>query len=96
MGKSPRLYSELMVVCGHPGQWRDVRHLRTLAGMVVGLIEAQCVKVTAWGPFGQGRARYAQRTHRRSRRGLGNRRIEVAPQYGPLSAQALREWGAHT
>jgi hypothetical protein len=64
--------------------------------MVVGLIQAQCVKLTAWVPFVHGRARYAQSTQRRFRRWLGNRRIEVAPQYGPLIEQALRDWGAHT
>lgn len=79
MENSPRLYSELVALCGQPGHWRDVRHLQTLAWMVVGLIQAQCVKLTAWVPFVRGRARYAQSTQRRFRRWLGNRRIEVAP-----------------
>jgi hypothetical protein len=96
MEKSPRLYSELMELYGQPGQWRDVRHLQTLAWMVVGLIQAECVNLPAWVPFVQGRARYAQSTQRRFRRWLGNRRIEVALLYGPLIEQALREWGAHT
>jgi hypothetical protein len=38
MEKSPRLYSELVEICGQAGQWRDVRHVQTLAWMVVGLI----------------------------------------------------------
>jgi DDE family transposase len=96
MENSPRLYSELVALCGQPGQWRDVRHLPTFVWMVVGLIQAQCVKLTAWVPFVQGRAQDAQSTQRRFRRWLGNRRIEVAPQYGPLLAHALREWGTHT
>ena len=96
MEKSPRLYSELLEVCGQPGQWRDVRHLQTLAWMVVGLIQAECVRLPAWVPFVQGRAQYAQSTQRRFRRWLANRRIEVAPLYGPLIQQALREWGTHT
>ena len=96
MENPPRLYSELMKVCGQPGQWRDVRHLQTLAWMVVGLIQAESVTLTAWVPFVQGRAQYAQSTQRRFRRWLGNRRIEVAPLYGPLIEQALREWGTHT
>jgi hypothetical protein len=96
MENPPRLYSELMVVCGQPGQWRDVRHLQTLAWMVVGLIHAECVKLTAWIPFVQGRARYAQSTQRRFRRWLANRRIEAAPLYGPLIQRALQEWGGHT
>jgi Transposase DDE domain len=96
MEKSPRLYSELVRLCGQPGQWRDVRHVQTLAWMVVGLIQAECVKLTAWIPFVQGRAQYAQSTQRRFRRWLGNRRIEVAPLYGPLIQQALQDWGTHT
>jgi Transposase DDE domain len=96
MEKTPRLYSELVALCGQAGQWRDARHLQTLAWMVVGVIQAECVKLTAWVPFVQGRAQYAQSTQRRFRRWLANRRIEVAPLYGPLIAQALREWGTHT
>lgn len=93
MENSPRLYSELMALCGQPGQWRDVRHVQTLAWMVVGLIQAGCVKLTAWVPFVQGRAQYAQSTQRRFRRWLANPRIAVAPQYGPLIQQALQNWG---
>lgn len=96
MANPPRLYSELVELCGQPGQWRDLRHLQTLAWMVVGLIQAECVKLTAWVPFVQGRARYAQSTQRRFRRWLANRRIEVAPLYGPLIQQALQAWGTHT
>ena len=95
MEKTPRLYSELIELCGQPGQWRDVRHLQTLAWMVVGLIQAESVKLTAWVPFVQGRAQYAQSTQRRFRRWLANGRIEVEPLYGPLIEQALREWGTH-
>jgi len=96
MENSPRLYSELVALCGQPEQWHDVRHVRTLAWMVVGLIQAECVKLTAWVPFVHGRAQYAQSTQRRFRRWLGNRRIEVAPLYGPLIAHALGAWGTHT
>ena len=96
MEKSPRLYSELVQLCGQPGQWRDERHLQTLAWMVVGLIQAECINLTAWIPFVRGRAQYAQSTQRRFRRWLANRRIEVAPLYGPLLQQALQEWGTHT
>ena len=96
MENPPRLYSELLALCGQPGQWQDVRHVQTLAWMVGGLIQAGCVKLTAWVPFVWGRARYAQSTQRRFRRWLANPRIEVAPQYGPLLQQALADWGKHT
>lgn len=64
--------------------------------MVVGLIHAEGVKLTAWVPFVHGRAPYAQSTRPRFRRWRGKRRIEVAPHYGPLIAHALREWGTQT
>lgn len=62
----------------------------------MGRIQAECVKWTAWVPFVQGRAQSAQRTPRRFRRWRGNRRIEVAPQYGPVIQHALRHWGTQT
>ena len=96
MENSPRLYSELVALCGQPGQWRDVRHVQTLAWRVVGLIQAEGVQLTAWIPFVPGRARYAQSTQRRFRRWLANRRSEVAPLYGSLLQQALQDWGTHT
>lgn len=65
MEKSPRLSSELVEVCGQPGQWRAVRHVQTLAWMVGGLIHAAGVNLTAWVPLVQGRAQDAQRTPRR-------------------------------
>ncbi len=96
MENTPRLYSGLVELFGQPGQWRDVRHLQTLAWMVVGLIQAGCVNLTAWVPFVTGRARYAQSTQRRFARWLANPRVEVHELYAPLIEQALAEWGAHT
>ena len=87
MENTPRLYSELVAICGQPGQWRDVRHLQTLAWMVVGLIQAECVRLTAWVPFVQGRAHYAQSTQRRFRRWLAKRRVEVARGMGRSSSK---------
>ena len=68
MENPPRLYSELVELCGQPGQGRDVRQVQTLAWRVGGLMQAECVNLTAWTPFVQGRAPYAQSTHRRFRR----------------------------
>jgi hypothetical protein len=96
METTPRLYSGLVELFGQPGQWRDVRHLQTLAWMVVGLIQAGCVNLTAWVPFVTGRARYAQSTQRRFARWLANPRVEVHELYAPLIEQALAEWGTHT
>jgi hypothetical protein len=96
MENTPRLYSELVALVGQPGQWRDVRHLQTLAWMVVGLIQAGGVSLTAWVPFVSSRARYAQSTQRRFARWLDNKRIEVHTLYAPLIQTALAEWGKHT
>lgn len=96
MEKSPRLYSELLAVLGQAGKWCDLRHVQTLAWMVVGLIETGEISLPAWVPFVRGRAQYAQSTQRRFRRWLDNRRIEVAPLYGPLIPQALQGWGKPT
>jgi len=40
--------------------------------------------------------RVGEHERQRFRRWLANRRIEVAPLYGPLIQQALQEWGTHT
>jgi hypothetical protein len=96
MENTPRLYRGLVELLGQPGQWHDVRHLHTLAWMVVGLIHAGCVSLTAWVPFVRGRARYAQSTQRRFARWLQNPRLEVQALYTPLIQQALAEWGNHT
>ena len=93
MEKTPRLYSGLVELLGQPHQWRDVRHLQTLAWIVVGLIHTGCVSLTAWVPFVQGRARYAQSTQRRFARWLHNPRVEVQALYAPLIQQAMAEWG---
>jgi hypothetical protein len=78
MENTPRLYSGLVELLGQPGQWRDVRHLHTLGWMVVGLIQAGCVSLTAWVPFVSGRARYAQSTQRRFARWLQNARLVMS------------------
>jgi hypothetical protein len=70
-----------------------VRHLHTLAWMVVGLIQAGWVKLTAWVPCVSSRARYAQSTPRRFARWLPNERGEVQPLYAPLIQSALATWG---
>jgi hypothetical protein len=96
MENTPRLYGELVELLGQSGQWRDKRHLYTLVWMVVGLIHAGEVSMTAWVPFVTSRARYAQSTQRRFARWLRNRRVEVHTLYASLIQRALAEWGSHT
>ena len=75
--------------------WVDRRHLKTRAWMMVGLIQARVVSLTAWAPSVHSRAVYAQSLVRRFDRWLQNKRIEVHQVYGPLIQQAWAEWGTN-
>ena len=94
MKDTPGLYDTLVQVLRQHEKCLDVRHAKTLAWMMVGLIESGLIGLTAWTPYVQGRAIYAQSTVRRFRRWLDNRKIEVHDLYGPLIS---RRWlsGAH-
>jgi hypothetical protein len=95
MKDTPGLYDTLVeVLCQHE-KWLDVRHAKTLAWMMVGLIESSLIGLAAWVPYVQSRAQYAQSTVRRFRRWLNNGKIAVHDLYGPLIQQALAEWGEH-
>jgi hypothetical protein len=88
-----RLYHTLVqVLCKHRN-WLDVRHLKTLAWMMTGLIQSGKISLTAWVPYVHSRAVYAQSTVRRFMRWLNNSRVEVYSLYGPLIHQALGKWG---
>jgi hypothetical protein len=93
MENTPRLYDTLVQVLSQHAKWGDQRHLKTLAWMMVGLMQAGWISPTAWAPYVVSRARYAQSTVRRFRRWLDNDKIDVLSLYGPLIAQALAEWG---
>jgi hypothetical protein len=96
MTGSLQLYSTLTTVLGGHQNWLDVRHLKTLAWMMVGLIESGLISLTEWVPYIHSRAKFAQSTVRRFRRWLDNDRIEEHKLYGPLIQQALAEWGQNT
>ena len=93
MENTSRLYDTLTQVLGEEPNWLDIRHLKTLVWMMVGLIASNVINLTEWAPFVQSRAQYAQSTVRRFRRWLGNKRICVLELYRPLIRQALSEWG---
>ena len=93
MESTPRLYDTLVDVLGQHQNWLDLRHLKTLAWMTVGLRQSGTISLTAWVPYVQSRAMYAQSTVRRFARWLENDRIDVHALYGPLLQQALAEWG---
>jgi hypothetical protein len=94
MENTPRLYDTLVDVLSQHTKWVDQRHLKTLAWMMVGLLQAGWINLTAWAPYVGSRARYAQSTVRRFRRWLDNDKIDVEALYGPCIEHALAEWGA--
>jgi hypothetical protein len=95
MEGTPRLYATLVQVLSQHQNWVDLRHLKTLAWMIVGLMQSGTIGLTTWVPYIRSRAVYAQSTVRRFARWLENDRIDVQALYGPLMQQALAEWGNH-
>ncbi len=85
----PRLYTALVHALQCHDQWLDARHLKTLAWMVSGLIQAEKISLEAWALRVQSRATQLASTVRRFRRFLDNERIAVDALYGPLLSQAL-------
>ena len=92
MENTPSLYDTLVQMLRQHRKWLDLRHLKTLAWMMVGLIHSGSISLGAWAPFVISRARYSQSTVRRFRRWLDNDNIEVHALYGPLMQQALIGW----
>ena len=79
MENTPRLYDTLVHVLSQHENWVDRRHLKTLAWMMVGLdAGSELISLTAWAPYVQSRAVYAQSLVRRFDRWLNNKRIESA------------------
>lgn len=95
MGGTPHLYETLVQVLSQHQHWVDLRHLKTLAWMIVGLMQSGKIGLTAWAPSVHSRAVYAQSRVRRLARWLDHHRIDVHALYGPLMPQALTEWGSH-
>lgn len=93
MENTPRIYDTLISVLRQCRRWLDVRHMKTLAWMVTGLLLTEKISLTAWVPVVLSRAQYAQSTVRRFGRWLHNERIHVLELYGPLIQQALADWG---
>jgi Transposase DDE domain len=96
MEGTPHLYNTLVQVFSQHQNWVDLRHLKTLAWMMVGLMQSGNISLTAWAPYVHSRAVYAQSTGRRVARWLENARVDGHARYGPLMPQALGEWGTHS
>jgi hypothetical protein len=93
MEGTPRLYDTLVHVFSPHQSWVDRRHLKTLAWMIVGLIQSGKMGLTAWAPYVHSRAMYAQSTVRRFTRWREHTRLDGHALDGPLLQQALAEWG---
>lgn len=96
MESTPPLYRALVEILSRHQNWLDVRHLKTLAWMINGLIQSGKIGLGTWVVYVHSRAEYAASVIRRFRRFLDNDRIEVHRLYGPLLSQALREWDHQT
>lgn len=95
MENTPRIYDTLISILRQCKRWLDVRHMKTLAWMVTGLILTETISLPAWVPSVESRAEYAASTVRRFGRWLDNDRIHALELYGPLIQQALADWGDH-
>ncbi len=91
-----RLYNTIIKILSQHKKWLDVRHKFTLAWMVVGLIRSEKISPTAWVPYVESRAQYAQSSQRRFTRWIYNDRIHACELYAPLIQEALSEWGDNT
>jgi hypothetical protein len=96
MENTPYLYDTLCRVLGQHANWIDLRHLKALAWMMVGLMYSSSISLCAWTPFALSHARYSQSTVHRFRRWRDNDKIEVHTCYGPLIQGALGGWGDKT
>lgn len=92
MENAPRLYDAVFALLGQHRHWRDVRHLKTLVWMVVGLILSRNISLTDWLDYVCSRALIAQSVQRRFSRWLSNPRVQERKLYAPLIRQALAQW----
>ena len=92
MENTPYLYDTLVQGLRQHRNWRDLRHRKTLAWMMVGLIHTGSISLGAGTPSGVRRAWESQSTVRRLRRWRDNDRIDVHALEGPLMPQALIGW----
>ena len=99
-----RLNDTLVQVLRQHENGLDIRHLYTFAGMMAGLIQwirqahhkPATISCSAWVPYVNCRAQYAQSTQRRLARWQYNKRIEVHSLYAPLIPASLQNGGEHT
>jgi hypothetical protein len=93
MSPTSRLYDALSQYLSQcENHWQDVRDLKTLCWMMVGMIQSQNVHLNGFGVYVKSHAQIAQSHQRRVRRWLSNRRIDLTTAYQNLMQQALSQW----
>lgn len=93
MNNTPAKMHDTVIALLKQACWKDIRHLNTLAWMVVGLLLSGTIHLSRWIHYTHSRARQAQSTERRFRRWLGNRRIDVDRLFGALLGVILADAG---
>jgi hypothetical protein len=94
MNASTYLYRQIFSLLSQHTQYRDLRHLKTLAWMVSALVGSQKLSLPAWESYVQSTAQKAQSYERRWKRFMSNTRINVAALYIPLVLAAMSGWSS--
>ena len=89
MSTSTPLYNQLFGLLSQHSNYRDLRHLKTLVWMIIGLIHSGKISLSEWECYIPSRAEKAQSFERRWQRFVGNQRIRVRSLYIPLVLGAM-------
>ncbi|WP_293112592.1 transposase [Moorena sp. SIO4G3] len=95
ISNSTQIHHQLLDFLRQYSNYRDLRHLKTLAWMVSALISSGQLSLSAWEPYVSSRAKLAQSFERRWHRFVSNRLISVKRLYIPLVLLALKDWYSH-
>lgn len=92
MSCSTPLYNQLFSLLSQYSKYRDLRHLKALVWMIIGLIHSGKISLSEWECYIPSRATKAQSFERRWQRFVGNQRIRVRGLYVPLVLGAIKNW----
>ncbi len=92
MFNSTPLYNQLFSLLSQHCKYRDLRHLKALVWMVIGLIQSSKINLSEWECYIPSRATKAQSFERRWQRFVSNQRIRVRSLYVPLVLGAIKNW----
>lgn len=92
MSCSTPLYNQLLRLLSQHSNYRDLRHLKALVWMIIGLIHSGKISLSEWECYIPSRATKAQSFERRWQRFVGNQRIRVRSLYVPLVLAAIKNW----